>query len=80
MEVQHNVQGNTMHALPSTRPTLQTVQQFTEAHPAFTHGGIRWLLFHRQQNGLERAVVQVGRKILIDVDQFFLWLAQQNGR
>jgi hypothetical protein len=80
MEVQHNVQGNTMSVLSPSRPTLLTVRQFTEAHPAFTHGGLRWLLFHRQQNGLERAVVKVGRKVLIDVDQFFLWLAQQNGR
>jgi hypothetical protein len=80
MEVLKTVQGNTMHVLSPSRPTLLTVQQFAQAHPAFTHGGLRWLLFHRQQNGLERAVVKVGRKVLIDVDQFFLWLAQQNGR
>lgn len=80
MEVLQKSQGNTMNVLSPSRPTLLTVQQFTKAHPAFTHGGLRWLLFHRQQNGLERAVVKVGRKVLIDVDQFFLWLAQQNGR
>lgn len=62
------------------RPTFLTVKQFCQQYQAFSHGGLRWLLFHRQQNGLACAVVKVGRKVLIDVDQFFLWLAQQNGR
>jgi hypothetical protein len=56
-----------------------TVRQLTEQYPAFSMGGIRWLLFHRQENGLDRAVLKVGRRVLIDVDQFFGWLAQQNG-
>ena len=80
MEVLSTDQRSTVNTLMPSRPTLLTVRQFTESHPAFTHGGLRWLLFHRQQNGLEQAVVKVGRKVLIDVDQFFLWLAQQNGR
>jgi hypothetical protein len=56
------------------------VRQFCEANPAFTEGGIRWLLFNREQNGLDRAVVKLGRRVLIDVDGFFVWLAQHNGR
>lgn len=63
-----------------SRPELLTVKQFCQRHPAFTQGGLRWLLFHRQDNGLERAIVTVGRRLLIDVDAFFGWLAQQNGR
>ena len=63
-----------------SRPTLMSVKQFCQHHPAFSQGGLRWLLFHRQANGLERAIVKVGRRVLIDVDQFFCWLAQQNGR
>jgi hypothetical protein len=62
------------------RPTFLTVKQFCQRYPAFSHGGMRWLLFHRKENGLEHAVLKVGRKVLIDVDQFFVWLAQQNGR
>ena len=62
------------------RPNFMTVKQFCQQYPVFTQGGMRWLLFHRQQNGLDHAVVKVGRKVLIDVDQFFLWLEQQNGR
>ena len=62
------------------RPPLLTVKQFCHEYPAFTHGGVRWLLFHREENGLERAVVKVGRRVLIDVDAFFRWLNEQNGR
>lgn len=57
---------------------LHTVQQFCQAHPAFTPGGLRWLLFNRDINGLERAVVKVGRRVLIDEDKFFVWLDEQN--
>ncbi len=61
-------------------PTLLTVQQFAEKHKGFTLGGLRWLLFHRDTNGLSRAVVRVGRKILLDEEEFFAWLDEQNGR
>ena len=58
--------------------TLHTVPQFCQAHPAFSPGGIRWLLFHRESNGLSKAVLRVGRRILIDEDAFFQWLDGQN--
>jgi hypothetical protein len=64
----------------SERRILRTVKQFREENPAFTEGSLRWLLFHRRTNGLDRAVVQVGRRVLIDVDAFFAWIDQQNGR
>ena len=67
-------------AAATPRPALLTVRQFCQQHPAFTQGGIRWLLFNREENGLKRAVVQVGRRVLIDVDGFFRWLDEQNGR
>jgi len=63
---------------PSAR-TLRTVQQFCHEYPAFTLGGMRWLLFHREQNGLAQAVIHVGRRVLIDVDRFFEWIDAQNG-
>lgn len=62
----------------SRLPQLRTVDQFCQEHPAFTPGGMRWLLFHRQNNGLESAVVRVGRKVFIDVERFFAWVDTQN--
>ena len=59
---------------------LRTVQQFCAEHPAFTPGGMRWLLFHRHTNGLDCAVVRVGRRVLLDVDSFFSWVDTQQGQ
>jgi hypothetical protein len=53
---------------------LYTVDQFVQKHPAFSNGGLRWLLFHREKNGLKRAVLRVGRRVLIDETLFFEWL------
>lgn len=67
----------------SQRPAprqLRTVQQFCQANPAFTTGGLRWLLFHRQTNGLEQAILKVGRRVLIDEEKFFAWLDAQHRR
>ncbi len=62
--------------------TLLTVRQLAEKHPAFPEGGIRWQLFNEKQNGLaeSRAVIRVGRKVLIDEDRYFAWLDSMNRR
>ena len=64
----------------TTKHDLRTVKQFCEENTAFTQGAIRWLLFHRRTNGLDRAVVKVGRRVLIDTHAFFAWINEQNGR
>jgi hypothetical protein len=65
-----------------TTRTLLTVRQFSEKHPAFPVGGLRWTLFHEATNGLAAsgAVIRLGRKILIDESLFFSWLDSQNRR
>ncbi len=45
----------------------------------FTKASIRWMLFNRRTNGLDSAVVQLGRKILIDEVAFVAWLQSQRG-
>lgn len=63
----------------STVRSLQTVQQFCDENRAFTPGGVRWLLFNRKANGLEKsgAVVRIGRRVLIDDARFFNWIDGQ---
>ena len=51
-----------------------TVEQFAQKYPAFTVPSLRWLLFNRESNGLDAAVVQLGRKVLIDEQAFVAWL------
>lgn len=43
-----------------------------------TEGGLRWLLFNREQNGFDRCVVRVGRRVFIDEAQLVAWLRAQN--
>lgn len=64
----------------SAQRRLHTVEQFCKEHPAFKPGGLRWWLFHREQNGLNMAVVRVGRKLLLDEAKFFEWVDAQNER
>jgi hypothetical protein len=57
-------------------PNLLTVAQFSEKHAAFPIGGLRHLIFYANENGLakSRAIIRIGRKVLIDEAQFFDWI------
>jgi len=69
--------------------SLLSVRLFAERHPVFPQGSLRNLIFlskerHTSQgvipgNGLDMALVRVGRKVLIDEAKFFEWLDQQQG-
>jgi len=63
----------------SSIPSLLTKKQFLEKHQAFTKGGLDFQLFHRKKNGLvpSGAVLQNGRRILIDEEKYFAWLKAQ---
>jgi len=52
---------------------LCTVEQFLAAHPWLTKGRFRELLFRRHENGLDIAIVEFGRTLLIDSDKFASW-------
>lgn len=63
----------------SIKPYL-TVKQVPSRYPAFTEGSIRWLIFHEKTNGFYRCVRRIGRKVLIDLDQFESWIDEQGGQ
>lgn len=50
-----------------------TVKQFCEKRPYLAEAGMRWMLFDRAQNGLNAAVVKLGKKILIDEEAYDRW-------
>ena len=60
---------------------IKTVNQFIEQNPAFTHGGLRSLIFNEHQNGLASsgAIIRIGRKVLINENKFFDWVGTQSG-
>lgn len=59
---------------------LLTVNQFVEAHPFMTSGGLRALIFASRYNQLDekKVIKRIGRKILLDEAAFFEWLNERN--
>jgi hypothetical protein len=89
MQASDTTQANKT-ASPVVHPqarALSTVRQFSEKYPAFSQGSLRNLIFLAGQhytskgkihgNGLEMALVRIGRKLLIDDEKFFVWLEKQ---
>jgi hypothetical protein len=60
-------------------PTYVTVRQLAELEPALRVGGIRYDLFNRKTNGLEKAgaVIYRGRHILLHRERYLAWLDSQ---
>lgn len=61
-----------------------TIRQLSERFPAFSEPALRNLIFCAKPrlstkgqipgNGLDRAIIRVGRKVLIDAEEFQAWL------
>lgn len=68
--------------------TLLTVRQFADKHQAFSQGSLRFQIFNASPrktslgeiggNGLDAALLRLGRKVLIDEAKFFEWIELQN--
>lgn len=54
-----------------------TVKQIPEHYPAFTESSIRWLIFNKNTNGFAKCVRKIGRKIIIDTNDFEQWIYEQ---
>ena len=74
----------------TTTPRLYTVAQFSARHPAWTAAALRGLIYGARErigargarspgNGLTEAgaILRVGRRVLIDEQAFFRWIASQ---
>ena len=77
-------------AVDSEPRDLFTVEQFSERRPAWTSPALRNLILNAAErvnsrgeripgNGLAEAgaIVRVGRRVLIDEQAFFRWIAEQ---
>ena len=62
-------------------PHYLTTKEFVKKHTFLPMGGLRHLLFNARSNGLEQAILRLGkRKILISEEGFFQWLEEKNSR
>ncbi len=59
-------------------PNLLTVKQFSQKHKAFPEGGLRYIIFHADNNGYGRCIKRVLGKVLIDEAIFFECVEEQN--
>lgn len=70
---------------------LVTVAQFSERFPAFTQAALRALILNAAErknsrgeviggNGLDAALIRLGRRVLISESHFFKWVAVQSKR
>lgn len=54
---------------------LLSIKELAGLHPtALTVSSLRWYLRHRHENGLARACVPLGKKLLISKSRFESWL------
>jgi hypothetical protein len=51
-----------------------TVNQATAKYPFSSHASMRYNIFNAEKNGLHKAILRVGRKVLIDEEKFLEWL------
>lgn len=73
------------HGNPRTAAMTTQTPQFLSVHAlaekyrdsGFTEAGIRWQLFNREHNGLNKAVIRIGKKLLVDEIAFVGWLRSQ---
>jgi len=57
---------------------LIPVKQFAKTHPWPSESGLRHLIFNCNDNGFDRVLKRVGRRILIDEEAFYKWVDNQN--
>jgi hypothetical protein len=55
-----------------------TVAQLSQLYPAFTQGSIRWLIFNGEKNGFNKVVRKLGRKIILNLREFRLFIEKQS--
>jgi len=72
-------ESNTCYARPGAR-ILNTVRGHAEKHPEFTEPALRNLIFFAETNGFADCILRVGRKVLIDEDEFFRCIDRLNGK
>ncbi len=87
LETTQTTQATYPDLSPQSR-ILSTVRQFSERNPAFSQGSLRNLIHLSTErysskgkipgNGLDVALLRIGRKVLIEDQKFFEWIDVQN--
>ena len=63
--------------MENTQQKYLLCKPFCERY-GFTDGQARWLLVQREHTGLSKAVIRLGRRLMIDIEEFEKWLKRQS--
>lgn len=63
--------------IPHTK-RLIPVPKWNQYHDWPPQGGLRHLIFYAKNNGFDSVIKRVGRRVLIDEEAFFQWIASNN--
>jgi len=58
----------------------QKLPDFLKLNPQFTNQQMRWLLLHRETNGLNKYTRKIGKPIYISVSGFLKWILEREER
>jgi hypothetical protein len=58
---------------------LIPVSEWNKRHPWPPVGGLRHLIFFAKNNGFDKVIRRIGRRVLIDEASFFQWVEKQRG-
>lgn len=59
---------------------LGDVHDIVRRHPAFSESGVRALIHRSKDNGLNKHIYRLGRRVLIDLNGFEEWVrSKQDG-
>lgn len=57
-----------------------TVAQMSQRYPAFSEGSIRWLIFNSKNNNFGKVVRKIGRKVILNLREFRIFLEEQSSK
>lgn len=63
--------------LSDLSPQLLTVRQFCDSYPWPTSSGMRAMIYKAEELGLSDAFIRIGRRVLVDVNRFFMLIKER---
>jgi hypothetical protein len=59
---------------------LMKISKFSSKYESFSESALRHYIFNADRNGFSKAIKRIGRKVLIDEEEFFNWIEQQQNK
>lgn len=60
--------------MSEVKNSFASVKELSKLFPSFSEPSIRYLIFNAKQNGLQPCIRKIGKKILINLNDFNHWI------